>query len=206
MLSVHKISFGFKNQKLFQDVSFDLEAGQLIRISGPNGSGKSTMLGLLSGIIAGSSGTISFAGDDDYRRWMSWVAPDANGLVSTLSATENLNFWLELRGIKLKVGILQTTLARWGLVGDWIQTSLQVAKFSTGMKRRLALARLELEDSKLWLLDEPLFGLDDAACKQFRDALDQHLIQGGASIVVTHDDRLLERIRHQTIFLSGAGS
>ena len=205
MLSVQKISFGFKNQKLFQDVSFDLEAGQLVRISGANGSGKSTMLGLIAGLISGGGGSILFAGDDDFRQWTSWIAPDANGLVPTLSATENLNFWLELRGVKLKAGSLQTTLGRWGLSGDWIQSSLPVAKFSTGMKRRLALAKLELEGSKLWLLDEPLFGLDDGACKQFRDSLDRHLSAGGASRVVTHDDRLLERIRHQTISLGGTG-
>lgn len=205
MLSVQKISFGFKNKNLFQDISFELGAGQLVRIAGANGSGKSTLLGVIAGLISGGTGLVSFAGDDDFRQWTSWIAPDANGLVSSLSATDNMIFWLQIRGIKLPAGVLEKTLSRWGLTGDWIQTSLPIAKFSTGMKRRLALARLELEGSRLWLLDEPLFGLDDGACKQFRDALDLHLSRGGASLVVTHDDRLLDRIRHDTIVLGESG-
>jgi heme exporter protein A len=206
MLTVEKLTFGFKNRKLFQDISFDVQPGQLTRLAGSNGSGKSTLLALITGLVSGDSGSIKFAGTDDFRSWTSWIAPDANGLVSTLSATANMRFWLDLRGLKVRPETLSSTLNAWGLTGEWIQSSLPVAKFSTGMKRRLALARLQLEGSKLWILDEPLFGLDDGACKQFRDALDSHLSAGGAAVVVTHDDRLLERIRHQTVFLGGAPS
>jgi heme exporter protein A len=71
------------------------------------------------------------------------------------------------------------------------------------MKRRLALARLELEQSRLWLLDEPLFGLDDAACQKFKSCLDRHIKSGGTAIVITHDERLLLQIPHMTVTLGG---
>jgi len=166
MLRVKNLTFAFKNRPLFQNISFDVKAGQLTRLAGSNGSGKSTLLGLITGLISGAEDSVSYTGDNDFREWTSWIAPDANGLIPTMSATANLSFWLELRGLSSDVAKLRETLTAWGLSGDWVQSSLPVARFSTGMKRRLALARLLLEDTKLWLLDEPLFGLDDAACRQ----------------------------------------
>ena len=201
MLRVKNLTFAFKNRPLFQNISFDIKAGQLTRLAGSNGSGKSTLLNLITGLISGAEDAVSYNGDTDFREWTSWIAPDANGLIPTMSATANLSFWLELRGLSSDITKIRETLTTWGLTGDWVQSSLPVARFSTGMKRRLALARLLLEDTKLWLLDEPLFGLDDAACQQFRDALKKHLSQGGAGIVVTHDDRLLEGLNPQTIYL-----
>lgn len=201
MLRVKNLTFAFKNRPLFQNISFDVKAGELTRLAGSNGSGKSTMLGLITGLISGAEDAVSYTGDSDFREWTSWIAPDANGLIPTMPATANLSFWLELRGVSPDMPRLRSALTDWGLSGDWVQSSLPVARFSTGMKRRLALARLLLEDSKLWLLDEPLFGLDDAACRQFRDALKRHLSEGGSAVVVTHDDRLLEGLNPQTILL-----
>ena len=203
MLKIHDLTFSFKNRPLFQNLSFDVKAGQLTRVAGANGSGKSTLIALITGLISGATGQINFSGDDDFRTWTSWVAPDANGLIPSLSAADNLRFWLELRGLQPDNSVIQTTLAKWGLTGEWIQSSLPVARFSTGMKRRLALAKLQLESTKLWLLDEPLFGLDDSACAQFKDALRSHLERGGGALVVTHDERLIAGMPAQLIRLGG---
>ena len=201
MLRVDNLTFAFKNRRLFQNISFEIGDGGLTRLAGSNGSGKSTLLALITGLISGAENAVHFKGDGDFREWTSWIAPDANGHVPTLSATENIIFWLELRGISPDIAKIRESLSVWGLSGDWVQSSLPVARYSTGMKRRLALARLLMEETRLWLLDEPLFGLDDAACQQFRNALKNHLSNGGAAIVVTHDDRLLEGLNPQTIYL-----
>jgi heme exporter protein A len=204
MLTVKDLTFAFKNRPLFHNISFEVGSGMLLRLAGAHGSGKSTLLSLISGLMSGATGSIKFEGPDDFRSWTSWIAPDANGLTPTLPATKNIGFWMELRQIPTDPDLIHETLNRWGLTGEWIQSSLPVSKFSTGMKRRLALVRLELEGTKLWLLDEPLFGLDDAACKQFRETLRKHLSAGGAAVVVTHDERVLEGIPHRTITLGEA--
>jgi heme exporter protein A len=201
MLNVQDLSFSFKNRPLFRGLSFSVTAGTLTRIAGPNGSGKSTLLGLMTGLISGASGSITFADHDDFRSWTSWIAADANGLIPSLSAVANIRFWLELRQPAADLEKIHTVLTNWGLQGDWVQTRLPVSKFSTGMRRRLALARLELEGSKLWLLDEPLFGLDDDACKKFRETLKSHISRGGAAVLVTHDERIVEGMEHQTLML-----
>jgi heme exporter protein A len=71
------------------------------------------------------------------------------------------------------------------------------------MKRRLSLARLQLESTKLWILDEPLFGLDDAACTQFKTMLSRHTTSGGAAIIVTHDARLFDGLPYQSVAVGG---
>jgi heme exporter protein A len=206
MLRVSNLSFSFKHRPLFQNLSFEVKPGSLTRVAGSNGSGKSTLLGLLTGLITGATGSIHFDDDRDFRLWTSWIAPDGNGLTFSLTAAQNLGFWLRLRGMHLSPQELQLALGDWGLTGDWVQSVLPVGKFSTGMKRRLALTRLSLEASRLWFLDEPLFGLDDTACRKFRQILVQHIHLGGAAMVVTHDDRLLDQITHSTVTLGATNT
>lgn len=175
-----------------------------MRLAGPNGSGKSTLLSLIAGLIDGASGDIIFEGDQDPRQWSAWLPADANALNPNLTAAANLQFWQDLRGKTTEVTALESTLNYWGLKGRYIQHHLPVGLFSTGMKRRLALSRLDLSDTKLWLLDEPLFGLDDAACKKFRERLIMHLNNNGAAVVITHDERIVEGIATKTVALGDA--
>lgn len=201
MLTVRQLCFAFGSRLLFRDVSFAVSPGQLVRIAGPNGSGKSTLLSLVAGLMDGASGEIDYEGSDDPRAWTAWIPADANALNPHLSAATNLEFWQELRGAVVGEQELATALEYWGLRGTYIQRQLPVGVFSTGMKRRLALARLTLSQAKLWLLDEPLFGLDDHACSKFRNCLKSHLAAGGAALVITHDERLVEGIPLLTISL-----
>lgn len=203
MLKVSQLGFSFGARPLFRNVSFSVSPGELVRIAGPNGSGKSTLLSLVAGLIDGATGTIEFTGDTDPRSWTAWIPADANALNPHLSAAANLQFWQDLRGQSSEPHDLAEALQFWGLKGEYIQTELAVGVFSTGMKRRLALARLTLAKANLWLLDEPLFGLDDHACKKFRELLAAHLKSGGAAIVITHDERLVEGMPVHTVQLGG---
>jgi heme exporter protein A len=203
MLDVKNLTFGFGKKPLFSGLNFSLTEGELIRIDGHNGAGKSTLISIISGLQGGYQGDISYGIDGDFRVWTSWIAADANGLYPTLSAVSNLRFWLGVRGQIVTTKTIKEHLDSWGVTGEWLQSGLLVSKFSTGMKRRLALCRLQLEASKLWIIDEPLFGLDESACGKFKSLLQEHLDNGGAAILVTHDARILNDIRHQTIFLGG---
>ena len=209
MLTVNNLSFAFGARRLFESISFDLKAGHVIRLSGPNGAGKSTLMSILAGLNVSSTGTVSFANpsglpEADHRQWTAWIPPDANALQPNLSAVQNLSFWLDVRGRTVTKDEFNTMLSAWGLTGVYVTQHLPVGLFSTGMKRRLALARLMLSNAKLWLLDEPLFGLDSIACEQLRQKLKEHLEQGGSAIVITHDDRLLENLPFATVSLGSS--
>ena len=201
MLEVKNLTFGFGKRPLFSNLSFAVAPGELVRIDGHNGSGKSTLISVICGLLGGHRGEIKFQNDDDFRQWTSWIAPDANGLFPTLPAVANVDFWLKLRGQIVNKSTIQASLSGWGINGDWLQSGLPTVKFSTGMKRRLALCRMQLEQSRLWIIDEPLFGLDEKACQKFKNLLEEHLKSKGAAIIVTHDSRILEGIKHSTVLL-----
>ena len=205
MLKVDGLKFSFRERPLFDRVSFHVRPGGLLRLAGPNGAGKSTFMAILAGLLDGYHGTITFEGDtEDFRDWTAWLPADANALHPSLDAVSNLKFWCELRGLGISDELISQKLDTWGLKGKYLQEQLSVSRFSTGMRRRLAIARLELSQAKLWLIDEPLFGLDDSACTQFRESLKQHLAANGAAVVITHDERLLTGIAHETIALGVA--
>lgn len=208
MLNVRNLSFAFGSRVLFQNISFQANPHLAVRLAGPNGSGKSTLMSLIAGLNSGAKGDIQFTESLsqglDVRHNTAWLPADANALNGNLSAFDNLKFWMELRGKTCTKETIESALAEWGLHGNYTLHHLSVSHFSTGMKRRLALARLCLFDAKLWLLDEPLFGLDDKACQQFRRKLKLHLESGGAAVVVTHDERLLEGIPATTVQLGSA--
>jgi heme exporter protein A len=202
MLDVEKITFSFGQRRILDSISFSVQKGQLLRISGPNGSGKSTLISVLLGLLAVDSGAIRYADDlGDFRRWVSWLPAEANGLMASFSAKDHLNFWLETCGSSVNEQEVDQVLGRWGLKRGYVTEQLPVGGFSTGMKRRLALAKLELTRSRLWFLDEPLSGLDVQACRIFSEMLRMHLSDQGAAIVVTHDERLLEGFPHSVLQL-----
>lgn len=162
--------------------------GELIHLRGPNGAGKSTLLRICAGLLDPQRGEVHC---DSHR--FEYLPAEANGFHLKLGAAENLHFWHELRsGKKISADSLQKSLAEWKLDHPLIagNFALPLAKFSTGMKRRLALARLVVNGTPLWLLDEPVSGLDEDAVATFISTLRQHLKNGGAAVIISHDTRI----------------
>ena len=209
MLSCRGISFSYPGKALFRAVDLDVLPGNLLHLRGPNGAGKSTFLRICAGLLDAQSGEI-----DCPPERLDYLPAEANGFHLKLGAAGNLDFWHELRtGKKISDAVLQKTLAEWkldhplilgsaafGSAGNW---GLGVGKFSTGMKRRLALARLVLNGAPLWLLDEPVSGLDEDAVGTFVATLDRHLAGGGGAIIISHDTRIFATLQSQTLDLGG---
>lgn len=191
MLEVKNLSFSFKHRMLFKDVNFTLEKGSIIHISGPNGTGKSTLLSILAGLRDCQAGGIELSNDgkevDDLKPYVEYLSAEANGLFSELDAISNLKFYTRLRGHNYTEKQLIEELKRWGLASRLVYKNFPINKFSTGMKRRLALARVSLSSAPLWILDEPVYGLDAEGIIEFRAMVKRHTNQGGSVVVVSHD-------------------
>lgn len=212
MLKITGLTFGFRSRRLFENISLNLTPGELIHIAGPNGAGKSTFMSIIAGILAMQKGSIDFfpgidsqSPVDDRRRFLEYLPAEANGMFTKMSATQNLKFWSSLRGLRLSEQEIFGALDLWGLNHPLIRDQLAIEKFSTGMKRRLALARLQLSPAPCWLLDEPVYGLDTKGLEAFHNILKSHLAAGGMGLVISHDLKPLEGLKYRTLDLAGGG-
>jgi len=191
MLEVTQITCVRGGRRLFDQLSFRLEAKQALRVLGDNGSGKTSLLRIAAGLAPAESGDIRWSGrrirelGEDYRRQLAFLG-HANGLKDDLTALENLKQSLALAGIGASAQTLRDALARQGLEAA---AQLPVKLLSQGQKRRAALSRLEFSvDKPLWLLDEPFAALDAASVSRLAMALAGHLQRGGMVLYSTHQE------------------
>jgi len=204
MLEVSKLGCIRGDRRLFSDLSFSAGAGELIELRGPNGSGKTSLLRILCGLSSPASGQVRWNGKnirslgEEYFRDLAYLAHQ-NAVKDELSALENLRIASGVAGIRLNKAQVQQVLERIGLKD---RQHLPARVLSAGQRRRLALARLLTSKATLWILDEVLTSLDDAAVKLSREVITDHIQNGGIAIVATHQDLNLSVERVQRIQLS----
>ncbi len=191
MLVVEQLQFAFPVRPLFQDLSFQIAPGQLMQLRGPNGSGKTTLMSLMAGLLRPHGGKIFLregATIKSTRGEVAYLPAEGNGWFGRMDAVSNLRFWSRLGGRTVDDKALHDAARNWGIPEMVLRRALPVEKFSTGMKRRLSFARLELAQQTAWLLDEPLSGLDTIGIQQFQNLLGKHLAQGGLAAYISHDE------------------
>lgn len=210
MLTINSLSFSFKHRPLFQNLTFKITDGQIIHLTGENGAGKSTFMSVVAGFRTPTSGEIQYHLDgqevDNRKTYIEYLSAEANGLYTKMDAMQNLHFWSSLRGIDIDETTMIKELDAWGLGHSLVRQGFAVEKYSTGMRRRLALARVHLSSTKLWLLDEPIYGLDAKGIESFRSMLKEHQSKGGSCLIISHDTAPLQGLVNETINLKGRAS
>ncbi len=177
-------------RRLFSNLNFTLPAGTLLQVQGPNGSGKTSLLRMICGLLTPAEGEICWKGSDihslreEYSRTITYVG-HRNGVKEELSSVDNLRINTGLAGVEITPNECQATLGRVGLAG---REHLPARLLSEGQRRRLALARLLSIPTMLWILDEVLASLDNAAVEFVRSLLAEHLSNGGIAIIATHQE------------------
>ena len=175
---------------LFRDVSFDVAAGEWIAVRGPNGSGKTTLIRCVAGLTRVDGGEVLWDGEptrSGAARFHASLlyAGHLPGIKDDLSAEENVQSALALRGVAAPPAAIRAALSDVGLDK---RRRLPARRLSAGQRRRIGLARLILDPAALWALDEPLTALDDDGQRLFGRLLERHLATGGLAIVATHHD------------------
>ena len=172
---------------VFRQLSFSLESGQALVLRGANGAGKTSLLRLVAGLCPMAEGRLQMRlGDADWQDGnaaghIAWQGhQDAHK--APLSLRENLRFWCRLHGGAARQ-MIDAALERTGLLA---LADMPAGQTSAGQKRRLALARLLVQNQPLWLLDEPTASLDAEAAKMSEALTGEHLRQGGAALIATH--------------------
>jgi heme ABC exporter ATP-binding subunit CcmA len=169
-------------------LTLEVPAGQVLTILGHNGSGKTTLVRLLATLARPTAGRGRIAGHDlvdgrDEVRRLVAVVGHSTYLYDDLTARENLAFAEALTGRRPDPGRIDAALRRVGLDG---LVGTRVRALSSGLRRRVALARAMLQEPRVLLLDEAFAGLDQDSTKRLEDYLHAFKAGGGAAMVVTH--------------------
>ena len=188
--------------RLFDRLSFELDAGTLMRIAGANGSGKTSLLRTLCGLLRPTEGLIRWNGQpivdlgDTYNGALFYLGHQ-NALKDDLNAVENLRLGASIQGISLNPQAAIDALTALGLPRNVAR--LPVRLLSQGQKRRAALAALVFRGhAPLWLLDEAFVGLDSQAIQSVVALVEAHLAHGGIVVYTTHQDIAFAAPRHAT--------
>jgi heme exporter protein A len=176
LLSAERLDVSRGDRVLLSGLQLNLEPGSLVHLRGRNGAGKTSLLEVLAGLRRPSAGVVNGAGPEAVH----WIG-HRNALNPDLDAEENLRYWCAVQGVP--DGGLAAALDRMGLTRLRRRTC---RRMSAGQKRRVSLCRLLMVQRPLWLLDEPLSGLDGAGLQLFGALLNEHLEQGGAAVVTSH--------------------
>lgn len=190
MLEVISLGCIRGDRRLFKDLNFSAERGDLIEVRGANGSGKTSLLRILCGLAQPAEGEVRW--DDknirslgeEYFASVAYVAHQ-NGVKDELTAIENLRIAGGVAGNSLGEREAQEILARIGLEKE---SYLPSRFLSAGQRRRVALARLLITKAELWILDEVLTSLDAAAIALSSGFIGEHLRNGGMAIIATHQE------------------
>ena len=185
LLNVTDISCARGEQSLFENLSFSLTAKQCLHIRGANGSGKTSLLRILSGLLAPTAGKLRWQANTSFA-----YLAHKDGLKNELSAIENMRFFQKLGSRetipkKQSEDRLDHALNALGLLN---KADKPTKSLSFGQRRRLAFARLLLNEEKIWILDEPLTGVDTHGRQLIEELCLNHLSNGGGILISHHGD------------------
>ena len=184
--------------ELFSNLSFEINAGEILKISGANGSGKTSLLKILAGLNSAESGKLSInnnkVGSYDYQSDILYLG-HLTALSSELHCKENLDYLTQL-SISSTNQSLDDALTNVGLKNF---ENEYAANLSAGQKRRVVLSALFITQSKVWLLDEPFTALDADGINVIETQITKHCDNGGICILTTHQKCNLPNLRTLTL-------
>ena len=169
-LAANEVTCRRGDRVLFAGLSVALGPGEACQIAGANGIGKSSLIRILAGLLRPFAGGVE-------REGAVGLVDDKPALDPHLPLGRALHFWRHMDGA------VDNALARLGLAD---LTDVPVRYLSTGQKKRAALARLIGQRAPIWLLDEPLNGLDPDGADRLAQIIADHRAGGGAVLAASH--------------------
>ena len=181
ILSISKLNKRYGRIHAVNNVSFEIQKGNVYGILGPNGSGKSTTLGIVLNVVNKTSGDFSwFSGKVETYEALKKVGAiiERPNFYPYMTAKENLELVCKIKDISYS-----KVIEKIELVGLIDRKDSKFSTFSLGMKQRLAIASALLNDPEILILDEPTNGLDPQGIHQIRDII-KHIASLGTTILL----------------------
>lgn len=194
MLEVQSLECVRDDRLLFSDLSFSVSEAEVTQIEGHNGSGKTSLLRIICGLRQPESGQVMWQGEsitsnrEDYYENMVYIG-HLPCIKADLTVLENVRALLDTRSLTLANPVIEAALEKVGLAS---YEDVQGKALSSGQRRRILLAFLELAQAKLWILDEPLTALDIQGVDLMESMILDHRQAGGSVIFTTHHGMQLD--------------
>lgn len=188
MLTLENISCSRGGHTLFKNLGFTIGDSCLLIIRGENGSGKTTLLETIACLRKADQGTVLYANKDvrgehysEYCEIIQYVG-HKGAIKLQLTVSENIEFWAKLRD---NLSAVPAAITFFGLEN---YADVLCSALSAGYKKRVALARLMVTNSEIWLLDEPFVNLDDDGKAALATLISARCERGGSVIITAHGD------------------
>ncbi len=190
-ISTRALARSFDGRIAVDGLDLDIHRGEVLALLGPNGAGKTTTVRMLNGVLTPDRGDVRVLGldptvDGDEVRRRTGVLTENAGLDDRLTARENLEYTARMRGFSIADARrrVDAQLERFSMSD---MADLLTVGFSTGQRKRLALARALVHDPEILFLDEPTSGLDPAATREVTDLIGSLAREQGRTVLLaTH--------------------
>jgi len=199
MIEISGVSKTFNGTlKAVDNISLNIEDGEIFGFLGPNGAGKTTTIKMITGILTPDSGTIRINGKDiaadtlDAKRQFGFV-PDTPNMFLRLKGIEYLNFMADIYNISTKerknrIEMLAERFEMTGALGDQIQS------YSHGMRQKIVIMGVLVHNPPVWILDEPMTGLDPKSSFTLKEMMREHADSNKTDFFSTHVLEVAEKI------------
>lgn len=181
-----------------ENLSLEVKPGEIFGFLGPNGAGKSTTIKMVSGILTPNQGSITVCGVDmvrdpvEAKRNIGYVS-DNHSVYERLTGLEYLNFMADIYGISAEER--KRKIEQYLTVFELTDAARrQIKSYSHGMKQKICIAGALVHSPKLWILDEPMTGLDPQSAFHLKTMMREHCEQGNTVFFSSHVLDVVERV------------
>ena len=197
IVEIRGLTKRYDRKEALKNIDLSIEKGKVVGILGPNGSGKTTLIKLLMGLLHPNKGEIKIDGESPGIHTKSVISylPDRNALYGWMTVKDAIQMFQDFYQ-DFDLGKSEELLKFMKLDKD-----MKISNMSKGMKEKLNLALVLSRRAKVYILDEPIAGVDPVARDQILDAIIDNYKEDSAMIITTHLVRDMENIFDQVVFL-----
>ncbi len=205
MLKVSNLSRSFEKIKAVNDLSFEIDEGEVFALLGPNGSGKTTTIKMILGMLKPDNGKIQFLNQiiepsmTDYKRNIGYV-PEQAVVYENLTGLEYVIFLGNLYNIpddELK----DKAIKLFNLLEMGSSKEQLIREYSKGMKQKLLLITSMIHDPKLLIFDEPFSGLDANSVSVYKEIIKEQVVSGKSVLFCSHILDVVEKIASKILII-----
>ena len=208
MISLKNISktYGSSGKKAVDSLSLDVADGKITGFIGPNGAGKTTTLKMITGVLAPDEGSVTLNGIDmktsplEAKKQFGFVAHSPDNFLR-VKGIEYLNFMADIYGVPadLRNNFIENVSRRFEMEDA---LGSRILSYSHGMRQKIMVMGALIHNPSIWILDEPLTGLDPRSAYELKEMMKEHAAAGNSVLFSTHVLEVAEKLCDQIAIIN----